>query len=390
MPFPFGPIIPVQSNSVVLYDQGFEAAALGNLGTLSSFGAGGLSLTRASAATVQISASQIDSTPTTDQACIGSPGLGWQGLVMHESWINELKDSRDITTANWTAGGGSSTSGFSATAPDGAATVCRYNLASGALGRYYNLATSIKHDSSFWARATSGTNSYQANLGSANLGGSLTTTWQRVNNEVQNGGGFNLFGSARTSEGTNAARDWLVDLCCISRSVSNVITQWPGEAIITSGGTATRAGETLSIGGSNIVSAGQISLELSVYPRAAIGSYNATNQLYLFYVDANNWMRIDTSTSKVTAAIAGGTVTSATAISFAQYDKLEMFAQAGGGGNAYFSYRVNGGATTVLLNTALAGNYASSTTNILSGGAVFSCWLNHLTTYSFTNKPVWA
>lgn len=392
MPFPFGPIVPVSGSSLILLDQGFESAALGNLGTLSSFGSGMLSLTRASSATVQTGTSTIDSTATTDQARVGSLGLGWQGLVLEESHINRLADSRDITTAAWTAGTGSSTTGYSATAPDGAATVNRYNCTSAQYGRFspYNGGANA-YNESMWARSTTGTNSSQGLMNNVAFGGALTTSWVRQEiGGVTNGNDFFCYCLA-AGGGTAAARDYLVDFLSIQGDPTHP-TSWSSEAIVTSGGAATRAADVLKIpSGLNVVSSGQISLYLQVYPKAASTGYNTTVAQYLFYLDANNYARIEPSTHKVSVTIASTTLTSASAISFSKYDNLEIFIQAGGGANCYVSYRVNGGATTVLLNAALAGSYSSAgAVTVLGGAGNFSCWLSHLTAYSFSNKPVWA
>lgn len=395
------PLFLIQSGagSIILIDQDFSAAAAGNLGSLSLFGGKYFQLQRASAATVQTSVSTVDTTPTTDQARIGDIGLGFRGLVLEEAQTNFFKDSRDITTANWQPGVGiTSQKGYPALGPDGALTVCHYSCSlTGTQGNYYNNGSGVVLNFfGWWSAITGSTTSqglyYDRSGAAAAFSASLTSSWQQFTNFGIPSlvSSFPCFNG--TSGGAHArSMEYLFDLTGLQGAVG---TEAIGtEAIVTSGGTATRAADHLSlINGRLAVDSGQINFYYKFIAKAAASDYNTSNNWTLFWIDAQNLARIDGSTRHATVECGNVATSSVAAVSFNKYDLVEFFVRGGGGQNAYFSYRVNGGAATVLINAPLSGSYNVTTGSLdvccQGSSLVLTSWLQQFTAFSFGNKPV--
>lgn len=370
----------------------FTLATLGNAGTLSSSFAG-LTLARASAATVQTSASAVDSTPTTDQARIGSLGAAWgRGLVVEEGRTNYIFNNRNPTAAGWAAGANVTTTVAFANGPDGSANACRHQIASNGFARSGGAAPgAVQTVASMWVQATSANSPYYMRWASgadANRlqNGTATSAWTIVStgNVLSAASGF-LYPSDVT-DAAGSADDILTDLHQVE------VGQWRSEAIVTPGtASATRAGDHLSIT-TQVVDSNRFGLELTFVAKGTPAQLVASGNAFVWWIDANNNAFIDTSL-KLNVKLGGTPVTSASAVAWAFGDVVGLWAACGAGSNAVVEYRLNGGAKTVLLNTALAGNpVQASTIDVLCSGTTnqLSCWLQRLTAYKTGQQPAWA
>jgi hypothetical protein len=394
-PYPFaGTAAPVTT----LLAYGFTGAALGNAGTLSSTFTG-LNLTRASAATVQTSASTVDSTPTTDQARIGSQGAAWgQGLVIEEARTNLEPHARSMTS-DTTSGAPTITEG-AATGPDGTAAIgTRVQASSGAPWVLRGITQPAGFcTASSWIRATSGTTSMQFVMGGTPNTGALGltaagTTWARLSKSLTNNNALTNFIRPDT-------RDWTASGGVVAAATDGIwdlkqfeAGQWPSEAIVTTGASATRAGERLWItSAATVIDTNRMGLAFTFVGKGTPAQISTGAVVYLWWIDASNNAFIDTA-QKLNVQLGGVTVTSVVAIAWAAGDIVDVWVACGAGSNAVVEYRTNGGAKTVLLNTALAGNPSgASTIDILCSGTSnqLSCWLQSLTAYKKGQQPAWA
>lgn len=378
--------------SPLLLSYDFTGATLGNLGTLSSSYAG-LNLTRASAATVQTSASALDSTPSTDQARIGSTGAAWgRGLVIEESRTNYATGARTIPT-NWPIAGSGVTYTASQSSPDGTSNAVRVQLSgSGTFSNYQatGATAGVATFYSEWARGTSTSQSHNLIMGN---GGSASnafvvntsTTWQRfTSNAYAANNPSQAIIPVDAEYNSIGAVDVVLDFCQVE------LGSFPTEAIVTAGATATRAGDRVFVtSAATMIDTNRMGLAFRFIAKGTPAQYSAN--AFIWYIDASNNAWIDTS-QKVNVKLGGTTVTSASAISWAAGDVVDLWVACGAGSNAVVEYRVNSGATTTLLNTALAGNpsgagnidiFCSGTSNQLSA------WLQSVSAYKTGQQPSW-
>lgn len=390
----------VPAVSPVLFTLDFTSAALGAMANATFVSTFGLSFARASAATVQTSASTVDSTPTTDQPRFCATGAtGIRGLLIEESRSNLIQNNRDESAAGWNAGTSTVTTAYAA-GPDGTTgTGSRTQGAGGGsdFGKYQTRSTVSLGTSqvlSAWVRGALGATHHTIRSSGTPTDTFDTiavagTTWQRHVFPFTSAspGSDNLFSDSSLSSGLT--EDVVTDLMQIESG------KFATSAIVTTGATGTRAGEHPSdASASRWSDANRISVEFVFCPLGTPAQYTAN--AYFWYIDANNNAWMDTS-QKVNVKIGGTTVTSASAISWTAGQVVDLWIEAGGGAATKVEYRTSsdGGSTwgsvTTLINSALAGNLAPSAIDVFCSSTTnqMSAILKSITAYKSGHAPAW-
>lgn len=360
----------------------------------------GLTLTRASSATVQTSASTlVTSGIAVDDPRFGSNGTA-SGLVIEEGRTNSAKDCQDRSTVSWNAGTGTPTYNY-ATGPDGLVLSDRDVCASAAFGRYQTVAVaaSTVYAVSQWARrgviGVAGSNglslSDATNTGS--LESALADAWGRVSTQFTTAAAATALTYApvegRAVYGLTAqARDTVTDLVQVEAG------RFPTEAIITAGATATRSPERLALASSSsVVIGGRLCLEICVTAKMASTDYTGT-QAYLWSIDGNNQCYVDKATGKLFVLCNGASFSTPTNPTWNAGDSVCFWVEAGGGAlQTVVKYRVNGGAT-VTLGTSGSPQAKLSTgplelANYITGRQ-FSGWFQYFRAWAPGRRPAWA
>ncbi len=372
----------------------FTQLAAGAVATLP----GGLLLTRASAATVQTGTSTVVTAGiTTDVARVGRRlDADSPGLVIEPARTNLVGDSRNIAGATWFVGQGSATHPGTPVGPDGASLTSREVLSAGQYGQIRTgQAWTGAATMSAWLRTTSGSAGngqlYVYDGGTyALLLPTLSGSWLRysVTRNAGSGGGGQLSPCDARSLGAGApgALDNLLDLMQGEQGA------WPSEPIVTTGASATRAGERLYLPTSSpYVVGGRLSLAVSLRPKSTLANADSAQRLWTSGAD---YAEIAT-TGVLTVSIGGVTNTTA-ALTWAQYDTVDLWVAAGGSSATLVSYRVNGGATShpAVTGSALGNVSTAGALDLLNDGASpplkqFSAWVTSITFYRGGAAPSW-
>lgn len=384
----------------ILWTVDFTALAPGAV----DLSATGAVLTRASSATVQTSSSTVVTAGIgNDVARVGSNGTAL-GLVLEETRTNFIARARDATSVAWQPGGSAPQTRPYGVGPDGDATTpTRHQISSAGSSRYYACSgmgtTTAIH--SCWIRRPLTTGAIQVAGTGAGTGTncfygttSAGTTWQRVSaREGPIAGAFNASsGNANdaTTRGGIAAQalDQVTDLHQAESGLH------PTEVIITAGATGTRAGERLYYAtGSSLINNGRLGLGYSIHPKGTSSQYLANMRLWT--IDASNYCEVDFSTRKIVTVIGGVSYTTASAMTWAASDQVDIWVEAGGGTlNTVAKYRVNEGSTTTLGTSGAAQGTiaASGAVDLLCNGTAnqFNAWVRTLAAYRDTQRPAWA
>ncbi len=416
----------------VIWTVGFERTggmSPGNLHALTRV-APGLTLSRASAATVQISASSIDTTPGVDDARLGSTGT-FQGLVIEEARRNIVSDSRNASVAPWV--NVPTTAGIVVTplqpSPDGSKSASRVQIPAGGHMAVYQTGANggLQVDptkvhangapyavtGSLWVHPTVAGGSVQWGIG---------TNWEKDTTTYAGGGwvrsvlppimldpkagvgapqqvaaftlaagiNYSYFEGMTGGPDKDEAIDQVVDLAQAE------IGAFATEPIVSTGAAATRAGERLHIvNGAGALDGGQLSLYVKMVPKGSASQY--TSPAYLWSIDANNYALFDPRSQTVTLAVNGTVSTSAAAVGavspdggggdagvaelFTAGQVVEWFVRAGSGAGLV-QLRVKGGDTVTLIDAPVAGAMAAPDgIDLLSSGTSnqFSSWVERIT-----------
>lgn len=363
----------------------------------------GLTLTRASAATVQTSASEV----VTSGIGVDDPRVGLYGLVVEEARTNEILHARDPQNAVAYAGAG--VGGDTATAsglarPDG--TIGgnnRIDVPSGSYSRYYvsaARAAGTKWTLSHWLRSFSGTTTTQARFYQSGGGpshaianASLGTTWGRVSHTltatVTNAlifipeDGRDLFGVAPSGIVTGA-RNAVHDLTQIEQGA------FATEPILTTGAAATRAADLITANDpARMIRSGRLGMEVRFVPKGA--SADHTGSPYVWWSDAgNNYAYWNAGLGKFLVIIGGATAITSAAFSWVAGDVVDLWIEAGGG-TSTIKARTNGGATQNLGTdaTVRAAITGANLSLMGRGGAVVTSWLQRMRAYAPGRRPSW-
>jgi hypothetical protein len=311
-------------------------------------------------------------------------------LAFEESRFNEVPDCRNMLAASWSVGGGSTTTAGQ-TGPDGAALAHRLQVPSATNSNFRASVTvaGTSYVCQIWQRAFTAPELYQlmVSKGDGTRGtatGTVQTVWGTAhliftaastvaNFAPSDGRDWTSFGGI-----VAGARDVVVDLTNIQPG------KFPTSTIVTSGGSATRAGERLYYpAASDLFDAGRMNLHATLRPMGAAADYGA--HMYLGRFDANNYVRVNNSTRRLEVVRAGVTVYNPPeALSFNAYDLLEVQCAAGGAGlQSFAKYRVNGGSWSNLTADVPAGAFSpSGAWDWLCAGTAnqFTAWVYQLET----------
>lgn len=170
---------------------------------------------------------------------------------------------------------------------------------------------------------------------------------------------------------------------------------YPTEAISTTGATATRAGEVLSVtSGSGLLDGGRLSLEFSLQPKGSRSSYPTWGES-LWTVDSGNWAAIDPSSGTLWIYIGGvyNTAAFSPPLTWAEFDTLEIYVAAGGGSPTQVEYRINHGSpsTATITGSPLGSLSIPGALQLLSyyGGYQFTSYVQHIVALAKTQRPSW-
>lgn len=267
------------------------------------------------------------------------------GLYVEPARTNLITNSRNLTAAGWAAGSGATTTAAYAAGPDGASNATRTQLTSGGFSRYFATGGPNARCFSAWGKALSGlwVPALEITVQANSLwSSSAATTWARAD-FYSTTTAYTVPCDARSVyNGTvAAARDVLTDFHQLEAA------KYPSSAIVTSGGTATRAGERPRISGtaaSALLVGGRLSVYIKLRALAASSELAATEGYLLAW--AAGQVFIDGATKYIYAFNSSpDSRTAASAISWARYDLLEFVIEVGSG-RTNFRWRVNGGAVS--------------------------------------------
>jgi hypothetical protein len=358
----------------------------------------GLTLARASAATVQTSTSTVVTTGIgVDAPRIGDAGYG-RGLVIEEARTNALTYCNDFSQSFWTAigSGGGSTRALSGIAPDG-----------GGAFRLTNGAPLIEGNARMHGNGTFGagrfsvfTKSVVGSSVSLRYGGptsyntaSNPTTWNRIiavetagvsNYPVVYGANFDNAGALLSGAAGDQSEWWGAQV--------ELGAKFPTELILTTGATATRAEDSL-IAPTSIVRNGRLGLAVKFIAKCGAAEFGGTHTLWSGHgASITDSIVFSHITRQAVVRVGGAVLFSSAAWSFNRGDTVEIWSEIGGGSlPSVIKYRVNGGAVVTLYNGAPAPALTPVTCGLMSAGSMnFSCWLQYARAYVPGRRPVWA
>lgn len=415
------------SNSPYLLDADFTALNLGGYSASSFLSATGLTFTRSSTSTVQTSDTTLKDGLATNEAAIGNRTTtpSKTGLVIQQPTFNWLSapstTNRDLTTT-WISGSGATVTKNYAVGPNGLAVppdagCSRVAVTSGGYGPYGSSFPGTRSCFTSWQRsvnpASNGDMMMICNQGAINSNAKhairlASNTWARLQISTV-GVTFSAFTTVDTRDYTVAggqaakARDVQVDYVHLEAG------DFPTEAHPSN---SRREGDKISVsnGGTLVATDGQIRFYAKFSPKHASsmqvyyngsGSSGTSAGWYLFSWGTNqqNYAYIKDSDKKIYVKIANGTeVATSVAMSWSQYDEVEVFLAAGSNNASDVRYRVNGGSWTPLSLPTVSNipapginpvaifynDYVSVATN---DTGQLPCWLHRVTFYRANSSP---
>lgn len=338
----------------------FTALAAGAVTTLP----GGLLLSRASSATVQTGTSTVVTTGITTD--IGRAGRYLTtdpvGLVIEPTRTNNVKDCRDTSTANWSAGTVTETRPFG-TAPDGNATTgTRTNTSTiGQFSRYVTVADNVAGVFAFsmWVTGNGSSQSAKWQPGTVLTAYTAGNAWQRQT------------ASFTEVTGTYFLTPQQGTVCDIVHDLHQIETGgYPSEVIITGNATATRAPERLYTAGlSRMLVSARLVLAVRLRPKATAANYATDNAtVTLWYVDASNNVSFAAATRVLTITI-GGVTNTCTLAAWALQDTVRIQVSVGGSVASVVWQKINAGAAVSLTITGSAlGSLSGSSIDLFCKG----------------------
>ena len=390
----------------------FPLSTSSNAATLRALlSAAGVTLTRSSAATVQTSASTVVTSGIgVDDPRVGDAGYG-PGLVLEESRTNILVQSRDRAHPTWNSGTGTVTNGY-ASGPDGT-SVDRQVCTSGQFGHYQapTVSPSTSYVSSQWARrgvigVASSLGHYlqdSSTLAFASSSHALADAWGRYATPVLSTGASTASVTYSPCDGrtvgglTASARDAVVDFAQIE------IGKFATEAIVTTGASATRGADSLSLDTWNrLIRGGRIAMEWTFIPKASAA--NASNSMWLLGDMEGSgafslWIAFTVANTISFKYRSGGTPTSIAAAvpTWNPGDNVRVFAEFGNG-TTYAAISINGGAKTVIglaatvFDSIVGASFSNPNPRLMNyqNTAHMNCWLQRIRAFNPGRRPAWA
>lgn len=384
----------LQSAAPIIWEAAFDALPLSTSANAAELRAAlaamGLTLTRASSATVQTGASTIVASGIgVDDPRVGDAGYA-RGLVIEESRQGLLPSS---ASANWTLAGTATRA--TTDGPDGgASSASRVQMPANGDGVYSYITTATigaKYTRTVWLRGVSGSTVTIRNISSGALEATVTlaSTWQRV---------------VLTAAANASAYGIMIQR---SATTATYVDVWHGqleagafggELVVTTGASATRTGDRLAVAGSRVVRDGAVSLSARFAPKGLIGDYPygfflACNASNTPDVTKRCYAWINQTNSRLYVRLNGVDWYPTTPIVWAIGDVIDVHFSMGPSG-ARASYCRNGGATVSLGSSgAVAGAIDSSITWDILGNTTSSpasAWLQRVQAYAPGRRPAWA
>jgi hypothetical protein len=362
----------------------------------------GLTLARASSATVQTSTSTITTTGLgVDAPRLGDAGYG-QGLVIESSRTNLVPTSREIGGTGWTQGTGNFETGSYADGPDGSVlSADRLYRPDGLVYSDYvatAVTAGVSYTGGFWARGTSGASGYNPFVADVQLiTQPVSAIWTRKTHTVEAVATTTGYWQVQTGTPTAAALDIVCDLHQLE------VGKFATEVILTSGASATRAGESISVDASRLVRAGRIGLELEFVPKAGtlaamIDSWGNQRQIHIV---SGTYSLISCLTGTVSVVVGGNTFTTTGAITHVAGDTHNLWIEAGGGllaTRVVWRKKALGGSygSAVVLGTSAApqGNHTATGSLYFLGDSLsrymLDAWVKRIVAYTPGRRPTWA
>lgn len=400
----------VQASAVApLLDVDFSTYALStgaNSATLNAaIAAVGGYFTRASAASVQTSASAMVTTGiAVDDARIGNAGYG-RGLVLERA---RTQLAPLITTPGEYTVYNCADNGLVDVGPNGSTlsremvvVACPNPGDASCLYKGTAVSSATLHVASAWYKGEVGGEATYLQF--ANNGGSLrqstacalTTSWQRfqaakVTSDYP--GSVNWFIEMGTDRGDPAQGATLA--ATINLAYPQIENSWCATEWVSSGTCAVdRHGFNST---TPLLSSNRVGLELSMIMKYASSVIPVGSKVALWSVDANNRCYVENAagTLVVHCTVAGVDYAAAVAPAWSQYDLVTFWCAAGGGATpTKLAYRIGGGAEIVIGVSGAAQGTIPSGVPIdichFAGADAHYLWLQRETFYAGGEKPSW-
>lgn len=392
----------------IIWSADFTALPLStsaNAATLrAALSAMGLTFTRASSATVQTSASEVVTAGIgVDDPRVGNGGYG-QGLVIEEARTNDIAGYYPRAStwgwASWDPVAGSNDQEAAGTAPDGTSNAHRWTATSAGVYGTANTVTAVAatYALSAWGKRASGAsstfgwrvskdgNTVHPGLMAAGYDG----TWKRSSGVyTTTAGSFVVGEDIRAGVGPTTG---LCDVYDWGFQLEN--GKFPTELILTTGATATRAADRLSVTSTRIVQSGRIGIEVTFVPKGLVADMNNPRFFQINGTGADT-LYLFSATPGSGELILGGTVRAfAGHPVWAAGDVVQMWIEGGGATAGLVATRINGGAATKSVLAAHAVSASStgvtSLMAITGGTSVVSSWTQSVRAYAPGRRPAWA
>lgn len=363
----------------------------------------GLTLTRASSATVQTSASTVVTSGIgVDDPRVGDAGYG-RGLVIEEARTNSCD------TSNPSSWGVSFATQSNVTGPDGATSASRLNdtdaVNTGFAAKTISYTAATQYIASCWMlpEASSPANS-TFSFNTNDNGPSVSVTrptglgaWARYVGATYVSGAGPSSNFSIVPAYAAAAHTGACSFALFQRENGKFST----EAIVTAGAAATRNADRVVVDATRLIRSGRIRVSLRVALKGSIGGSNDYSaDPYLWRYDASNYATIDRTTGAVTVVIAGGSYTTASGLTASAGNVIDYWIEAGGGSASTVVQArkstdngVTFGAVTTLGTGAAQGTHPSATSmDLLSNAGSsghLSAWVHRVTAYGAGRRPAW-
>jgi len=393
------------------FERDYPLSSASNAKTLRGLNAErGLTHTRASAATAQVSDSEVVTSIGVDD-----PRMGLHGYLAEEARTNLLLRCRDVTDASSYAGAGSGhtyTPGVTDGPDSSSLSADRVQVPSGGYPRYFAIAapgTATNVVTSYWAKAYA--SSGQLQITTYQVGGAtgvyrndaLTGVWGRYSAFLAVAANTNSIvifpqdGRGSISGTVAGARDSVIDLGQIEYG------KWASEVILTSGASATRAADRQVVGADKLVTSGRIGFHTRIKLKGSIGGSNTyTLDPVLWKYDGSNYALVNTTTGTMQVVIAGVSYTTGVGFTAAVGDTLDYWVEGGGGGlQTVVKARKStdggvtwGTVTTLGVSTSPQGTIPTASNIDLFGTEsltrTLSGWVKKVRAYAYGRRPLWA
>ena len=278
------------------------------------------------------------------------------GIFVEPARTNLAHRSREIATSPWLTGSTVATTADAAAGPDGASSADRSNVTSGGFSNYQPITTvnGTTYAFSTWIAARSSAQNHRVAFSETVSAYTLVstsnapTTWQRVSG-TRAATATTCYlvpcdGSNRTGTGGPAAMalDFFTDFAQVEAG------KYPTSAIITTGSTATRAAERLTIDSTRATASivgGRLAIYLRFRATAALSALDYLSEGQLFESSDHEVGAWIPSNSRQIIVYANGSqsITASSAIALNAVDLIEFYFELGAG-KTLCKWRVNNGA----------------------------------------------